>query len=74
MDFLHPEKTAKEGAGRLREFVRKAGLPLTLKEAGIGTERFEEIADRMTDNGTHTCGAFYPMSRQDILDLLKLMK
>lgn len=74
MDFQHLERTAREGAGRLREFVKNTGLPLTLQEAGIGTEHFEEIADRMTDNGTHTCGAFYPMTRQDILDLLELMK
>lgn len=74
MDFRCPEKTAKEGARRLKEFVRKSGLPLTLQEAGIGTERFEEIADNMTDRGQHTCGAFYPMTKQDILDLLNLMK
>lgn len=74
MDFCCPEKTAKEGARRLKEFVRKSGLPLTLQEAGIGTERFEEIADNMTDKGQHTCGAFYPMTKQDILDLLNLMK
>lgn len=74
MDFRCPEKTAKEGARRLKEFVRKSGLPLTLQEAGIGTERFEEIADNMTDKGQHTCGAFYPMTKQDILDLLNLMK
>ena len=58
----------------MKEFVRKSGLPLTLQEAGIGTERFEEIADNMTDKGQHTCGAFYPMTKQDILDLLNLMK
>ena len=74
MDFRCPEKTAKEWARRLKEFVRKSGLPLTLQEAGIGTERFEEIADNMTDKGQHTCGAFYPMTKQDILDLLNLMK
>lgn len=74
MDFRCPEKTAKEGARRLKEFVRKSGLPLTLQEAGIGTERFEDIADNMTDKGQHTCGAFYPMTKQDILDLLNLMK
>lgn len=74
MDFQCPEKTAMEGARRLKEFVRKSGLPLTLQEAGIGTERFEDIADNMTDKGQHTCGAFYPMTKQDILDLLNLMK
>lgn len=73
MNFENPAETAKEGIKRLRGFIREAGLPLTLGEAGVGSERFQEIADAMTDKGSHTCGAFYPMSRDDILSLLQNM-
>lgn len=74
MNFENPKDTALEGVRRLRDLIRRAGLPLTLSEAGIGDEKFEEIADLMTDNGAHTCGSFYPMSREDILALLDRMK
>lgn len=74
MNFENPKETALEGVRRLRELIRKAGLPLTLQEAGIGTEKFEEIADNMTNCGTQKCGSFYAMDRADILALLDRMK
>ena len=74
LNLENPKETALEGVRRLRDLIRRAGLPLTLAEAGVGTEKFEEIADLMTDCGTHTCGNFYAMSREDILALLDRMK
>lgn len=73
MNFENQQETAREGVKRLRALIREAGLPLSLHEAGIGTEKFEEIADNMTDGGSHTCGAFYEMGREDILKLLEKM-
>ncbi|EET59284.1 alcohol dehydrogenase, iron-dependent [Marvinbryantia formatexigens DSM 14469] len=67
-------ETAKEGVKKLRSLLRAAGLPQSLGEVGIGTERFEEIADNMTDGGSHTCGAFYPFGKKDILELLNRME
>lgn len=74
MDLEHPERTAREGIRRLRGMIKEAGLPSTLQEAGIGTERFEEIADHLTGNGTKTCGAFYAMNKQDVVSLLQSMR
>ena len=74
MNFENPKDTALEGIRRLRDLIRGAGLPLTLKEAGIDTEKFEEIADLVTNHGTQTCGAFYPMAKEDVLALLDRMK
>lgn len=73
MNFENPRETAKEGIKRLRSLINESGLPLTLSEAGIGTEKFEMIADLMTNKGTHTCGSFYPMNKGDILTLLQMM-
>lgn len=73
MNFEKPEETAREGVKRLKSLIKEAGLPLTLSEAGVGMEKAEEIADIMTGGGSHTCGAFYPMSREDILALLHRM-
>lgn len=74
LNLENPKETALEGVRRLRDLIHRAGLPLTLAEVGIGTEKFEEIADLMTDCGSHTCGSFYAMSRADILALLDRMK
>lgn len=73
IDYKNPQNAIKEAAKRLRTIMRKAGLPLYLHEVGIGTEKFELMADNMTVGGTHTCGAFYKMSKEDILTLLKMM-
>ncbi len=74
MNFEDQKETALTGVKRLRELLREAGLPLTLHEVGIGAERFEEIADNMTDHGNHTCGAFYSFGRKEILELLNRME
>lgn len=74
MNFENPAETAKEGVKRLRGLLREAGLPLSLREAGIGTERFEEIADNMTECGSHTCGSFYKFGKKEILELLNRME
>ncbi|MDD3336404.1 MAG: iron-containing alcohol dehydrogenase [Eubacteriales bacterium] len=74
MDFAQPRNTAREGIGRLRNMIKSVKLPSTLSEAGIGTERFEEMANNLTDVGKSTCGAFCPMSKEDIVRLLKAMQ
>lgn len=73
MNFENPRETALEGIDRLSRLIRDAGLPSTLREAGIGSERFEEIADNLTACGSAACGAFYPMQKQDIINLLQSM-
>lgn len=72
--FEDLRRTAMEGVKRLRTLIRESGLPLTLREAGIGTDKFELIADNMTNCGEETCGAFYRMGREDILALLHRME
>lgn len=52
MNFENPKDTALEGIRRLRDLIHRAGLPLTLKKAGVGTEKFEEIADLVTNHRT----------------------
>lgn len=72
--FEDLRRTAMEGVKRLRTLIRESGLPLTLREAGIGTDKFELIADNMTNCGEQTCGAFYRLGREDILALLHRME
>ena len=52
MNFADPKDTALEGICRLRDLIHGAGLRLILKEAGVDTEKFEEIADLVTNHRT----------------------
>lgn len=74
MNFENMEETAREGIKRLRTLLREAGLPQSLHEVGIGTEKFEQMADNLTNGGTNTCGSFYKMTKEDILELLNRME
>lgn len=74
MNFDNLKETALLGIEKLKKLIHDAGLPLTLHEVGIGTEKFEEIADAMTNYGKQSCGSFYAMTRADILALLDRMK
>ncbi len=74
MDFQDRATTAREGIRRLSRLILDAGLPLKLSDVGIGTEKFELMADNITSVGTSSCGSFYPMEKRDILSLLQKMR
>jgi len=57
-DFRNPENTALEGIRRLEAFYTACGLPVRLKDLGIGSDRLAEMAKRATGNGSHTVGNF----------------
>lgn len=44
----------------------------TPDELGIGSEHFEEMADRATKNGAQTVGHYIPLDKQEFTDILKL--
>jgi len=71
-DFSDPEKTALEGIARTEAFFRSIGLPVRLSEAGIGEDRFEEMADKCAGNGT--VGGLMKLRREDIVNIYKLAR
>jgi hypothetical protein len=71
-DFRDIEKTALEGIKKLEDFYKEIGLPVTLKEANIPYDRFEEMAEKCTEGGPR--GNFVSLSRDDVLEILKLAK
>mgnify|MGYP001210262793 CR=1 FL=1 len=73
-NYDDPLETARQGIDCLRNFIHSCGLPVTLSEVEIGSEKFNEIASNMTDNGQHTAGGFYPLSKEDIIEVLELAK
>lgn len=70
MDFGNPEHTAREGIAALENFFNRIGLPTRLSHAEIGTEALEEMANLAA--GDSTIGSFVKLSREDILEILKL--
>jgi len=72
MDFEDPERTALEGIERLKNFYRSIGLPTTLKELGIPSDRLEEMAAKCTVDDTRTTGNFKQLNKQDVLNILKM--
>ena len=69
-----PERVALEGIEQLTAFFRRVGLPVTLRELGVPTERLEEMADKCTRNGSLTLGNYVKLSREDVLEIFKLAK
>jgi alcohol dehydrogenase YqhD (iron-dependent ADH family) len=72
--FREPEAIAREGIGRLRGFFRGMGLPGTLKEMGIGTDKLEYMAKKSTgaEYGNESpLGAIKPLYWKDVLAIYK---
>jgi alcohol dehydrogenase YqhD (iron-dependent ADH family) len=63
--FADPERTAREGIFRLEAFFRRIGLPVTLRELGVGEDRLEEMARKCTVRGP--IGSFVAMGYQEVL-------
>ncbi|MCH3965988.1 MAG: iron-containing alcohol dehydrogenase [Clostridium sp.] len=66
------DKIALEGINRMTKFFSKMGLPVTLKEAKIGYDRFEEMADKCTVEDNITVGQFVKLKKQDVMNILEL--
>lgn len=68
-DFYHPERTALEGIKRTKEYFRSVGMPVSLKEAGIGAEGIEEMAEKCTKYGA--VGSFMKLEKEDCMTIYK---
>ena len=71
--FASPEVTALEGIGRLKQFFKSIGLPVSLKELDIQDDRLEEMAQKckIVNKQEGTIGNFVKLNQQDILNILK---
>lgn len=68
--FGDPERIALEGIRRTRQFFHSIGLPVTLGELGVPTDRLEEMAQKATWNGP--LGQFKKIDQADALKVLQL--
>ena len=61
---------AEAGIKSLENFFRKAGIPMTLSEIGIGTEHFAEMAAH-ANRGDYLKNAFVPLTTEDIEEIFR---
>lgn len=66
------EDVALEGIRRMERFFSEIGMPITLSEAGIVEDRFEEMAEKAV--GSKKMGSFVKLDKNDIINIYKLAK
>ncbi len=71
-NYDNPLDTIMQGIERLYSFEKACGLPVSLNEVSIGSEKFELMADNLTGGGKHPAWGFYPLEKSDIIEILKL--
>jgi len=76
MDFVHPERTAKEGIEALRSFLISIGMPKNFEELGAKEEDITKLANRCcygNGNESGKIGGFVSLGQSDIEAIYKLI-
>jgi len=68
--FGDAERIALEGIARMKDFYHRIGLPVSLGELPVPTDRLEEMAEKATRKGP--AGQFKKLYEEDVLAILKL--
>lgn len=63
---------ALEGIRRMCIFFKNLNMPITLSEANIPTDAFEEMADKATFGGAVPVGHFVEIGKEDIIKILNM--
>ncbi len=72
IDFDNPEKTALAGIEATESFFKSLNMPTRLSELGIGSEKFEEMADKCTFHRQRVIPTYIPLGNEEIVDIFKL--
>lgn len=72
MAFGRKEEIALEGIARMQEFFRKLGMPLTLEEAEIPDDAFEEMSNKATFDDTIPVGNFIKIDKKAMIEIYKM--
>ncbi|MCL2539502.1 MAG: iron-containing alcohol dehydrogenase [Oscillospiraceae bacterium] len=71
MDSDNPGKTALEGVERTTSFFRSLNMPVKFSDAGVPTDRLDEIAANAASVKNGVVGSFVPLKEGDILAILE---
>jgi alcohol dehydrogenase len=70
--FFDPERSALAGIARLEAYWSSLGLAVRLSGLGIGPERIGEMADKVSENGAKTVGAFAKLGKAEAEAIFRL--
>ena len=73
-DKDHPEQTAYAGIKATKAFFAEIGMPVSLKELGVGDEAFLEMADKCTNYGEQVIPGKLPLGKKEIIEIFELAK
>ena len=62
-------KIAKKSIEKTAEFFKSLGLPSTLKEVGIDSEKFEEMAEEAVRTSGIAARSYYHLDKEDIVKI-----
>ncbi len=62
---------AHEAIDKTKEFFTSLGIPMSLREVGIGEENLEKMARAAIDHKDGTVGNFKPLVYEDVLEIYK---
>lgn len=72
IDLNDPEAAALSGIEKLKSFFKSIGLPTSLKELDIPSDRFEEMAEKCVKYGP--VGGLKKLYKEDVVNILNLAK
>lgn len=64
---------ANAGIDATEAFFSSIGMPMTLSEFGIDDSKFGEMAEKAVVVG-HLAGAYVPLSKEDVVEILKMCR
>ena len=72
MDFAQPERTAREGIARFRQFLRSLGMPVNFAQLGAREEDIPRIMEHERIKGEVREGHFVILGDSDVEAILRL--
>lgn len=72
MNFEDPMKTAQAGINATEQFFQSIGMPVSLKELGIGDEKLGEMAEKCTFFGTRTLPDYIELDAPEIETIYRM--
>ncbi len=76
VNYQNPEQTALEGIEALEGFFRQIGMPTSISDMGIDLtdDQIEQLADKCSNGGTRTIGAFRVLEKEDMKAIYQMAR
>ncbi len=72
VDFVHPERTAKEGILTMKRYFEEIGMPVHLSELGIHPEDYQMLAENTIHTVNGPVKSYVPLGHEEIIEIFRL--